>query len=615
MEHVLNEDPDEVEHVLDQFYPFRLFLRASFFIFLLLFFINFPGKRETRKSIVKINGESDLIAMHDQYFLPPTAEEKPKAFLPLDSASVEKIERDPFYAHAYNHFKVSKHLHVYIASISMLLPPSSSASTTVSGLSASEEEEVLSALRFAILYGSPWLVLTGSSSASSRASLDYILHSPDVPHRLFTEEVLSRITDYMDPTTLSEKKGEKLMKLAGDLHHFFKAFSTTLGSWMKGKKKIQGWYIPYAVEAHLEKLNVWDARVEVWKRIVEDVYNGGSDGDNPADEYREDDGNKESRILSSSFSVSSYVDDVSTAFGDGLSHMPHPLHEFARVEEVPRMVILHKDVCLILPGIITLTHSDVYHRLDLVAETLATIMTSRILRGVLLRKNEVSRQNRTAIEHRDSSKYQGVSHTANASKRLSSPFSKKKWAVYRPGVILSFPSSNGETVSETFSDFSILIDSFFSHALQISLGNSILLESTALPVLFPNSTEPLRMTNPIVDLTSQAKDLIFVTTKPKTVSNGCLRLFFFSPFKLFRRLRREIVYHFSMVEASLIHFPRKSSIFFRLAHYFVYLFRRFEFSLYGYSFFFQLLNWVYRIDRRNFSILDASKTLYNYSFF
>lgn len=618
MDSALREDPDEVLTLVDHNIPFCLLLWIPFLFFFCLFISTFPRNWERESIVVKLNGDPDALAIHDQYFFQTQGEVTHSNLLFLNGTSSATAERNPFSIQACDHFRVSKNLQAYIASVSLLLPPASfyaaSITTTVSGLSTGEEEQVLDAFRSAMLYGTPWLILTGSTSEVSRACIDFLLHSLDVPHRLFNEEVLSRIAEYTDPTILSKKKQEELLRLARDLNHFFQTFSTTLGSWMAGKRKVKGWDIPYSDDDQLQKKNVWDARVELWKRVVKQIYNNTCDDGSrpnreiPSEETSEKDfpATSQERCL---------MKDDGMAFGDNSRHTSHPLHEFGQVESVPRMVTLPDNLQLVLPGIIILTHPDVYHRLDLVGETLATLMTTKILTGVLLKKDELPTDNSAYQSNSKSSKHYNLTHPVNTSRNSWASFPPTKLPIYRPGVMLHFPSDSVEIASASSSDFSILFRSFFLHEWEISLGNSILLESTSLPAIFLNSSHSWSLVNPIVEMTSQVKNLIFVSTKPTTTSRSWFSLLFFYPLKLFRKLKSEISYHFFMVETSLIHFPRASPFVFRLAHYIVYLFRRVEISLYGYSFFFQLLNWVYKVDRGSFGILKTTEFLFNNSFF
>lgn len=625
MENVLEYDVEDSEDVTVHCVRLGVFYQVLFILFLCGFFCTLPLRRERSKTVVQINGDPTLIAMHDQIFFEIPTEENPSHSLSFIGSSLRTNENESFLFYKLKNIKSVKNIHFFIASISLpLLLSSSPPRTSTYGLSVEEEEQVLDALRSALLYGTPWLILTGSTRAVSRASLAFLLSSPEVPHRLFSDQVLNRLSEYIDPNLQYKQDGQKIVKLARDLHDFFQTFSTTLGNWMESKRKAKGWFIPYNVVDQLEQKNVWEARVTVWERLL-DSFRISSNSSASRSHWKEGgkEGDRATSFLSSSPTYT-YGDGDTIELDENVQHTSHPLHEFAEVEQVPRIVAITEQLTLLLPGIVVLTHSDIYHRLDLMAETLTTLMTTRILAqvgkeesalvlasGLVLNVNGTSQAKQLEASESHLLSLDAAELTKKNPLRV---INSKTWPIYRFGVIFRFPSNQNLAKKATPSDFLIYIDKFFLNAWKLSLSNSMLLQTTAIPAFFPNSTFATLFSNRVSEVTKLTKEILFVSTKPKSIKWVWLRVLMTFPFQVFRQLKREVVYHFYMVQASLVHFPRESSFLVRFSHYCLYLFRRLEFSSFTYFFFFQLLNWVYNFDRENSKIKGLSKVFLNHTF-
>lgn len=625
MEDFLDHDVEDSE----EFGAHRVKLGVVYQVLLLLlivvFFCTLPLRRKKVISVVNINGDAHLLAMHDRLFFDIPTTEKSSHSLSFLHSSLRADENESFLFYKLKNLRTVNNIHFFLASISFpLLLSSSSTGTPTYGLSVEGEEQVLDALRSALLYGTPWLILTGRTPADSHANLAFLLNSPDVPHRLFSEEVLQRLTEYIDPHLHYQLDTEKIVKLARDLHDYFQTFSTTLGSWMEKKRRAKGWFVPYAVADQLGQKNVWEARVTVWERLLDSLSSSSS---NSASKSHWKWGGKEgdeAKLFSSSSSTHSYGDGDTIEFDDNVLHTSHPLHEFAELEQVPRVAAISEQLTLLLPGIVSLTHPDIYYRQDLMAETLTTLMTTRILaqvgreESVMLQASGLSLNANGASQsqQREASKRHLLSQdTADITKNFPLRIMNSKyWSIYSFGVILRFPSNKGFAKKASSSDFLAYIDKFFLSAWKLSLSNSILLQITSIPAFYSNTTSATLISNRASEVTKLTKKLLFVSTNPKSIKWEWFRISVTFPFRVLRQLKREVVYHFYMVQDSLVLFPRESSFMVRLSHYCLYLFHRVESTSFSHFFFFQLLNWVYKYDQGNSRILSLCKILFNYSF-
>lgn len=394
-------------------------------------------------------------------------------------------------------------------------------------LSVTDQNRLLETYRSALLHGSPWVVLTGTTWKDCAEQLEFLLESPDVPLRLFPDSVIRELEEE------SESDSEKVL-LAKRLRLFFSVFSTSLGSWIDERDHLDAFdALPVLKSRLIQKRDyISTTRAELNKNVKE-VHKehlhrlsmlfaliSSSPGEEQADWSHD--------------SAEYFQYWKPSSDGETL------LHSSAELEQLPRYTVLD-GAPMILPGVITVVHPNIFHRMDLVTDALVSVWVLKEVKAVMATFGE---------------------HHAKGYDRLreGNPYSPAR-SKAKPVVQVHFGRDSAKTI--------LWSNEFFDAALQHSLAQSKIVVGALETALNDDDSVVGRLSKKVKkslmgNLLAATKrwdelmrvEYLYKISSPPQREHGWKDT-----------LRLMWITHFRTVEASTPGFPALSSRLTRVAHY------------------------------------------------
>lgn len=256
------------------------------------------------------NGEWELFAYHAS---------------PRDTVLVERQLSSSF-SPSFDTENGTDNAQIFMASIYLRPFPSSNILSNV------EEKSILAAYRMALLHGSPWCVLTCNSEEDCQRQIDFLLLSRETPHLLFPSVVVN------------ELQREDLRSSARMWDSFFQSFSSSLKEWLNGRDPLS---FSFPLHAEVEEALFQSSADNTWLDIMAAL-----------------------QVHSLARDPASHK--ISDGWEDGSFVTSYRFNKNARVEEVPRLVVIREQP-LILPGILLVRDPDIFYRLDIISDTLVAL--------------------------------------------------------------------------------------------------------------------------------------------------------------------------------------------------------------------------------------------------
>eukprot|EP00796_Vickermania_ingenoplastis_P007376 gene7376-5191_t len=356
---------------------------------------------------------------------------------------------------------------LYPALVHMLRPRSMG--TSASDLTETDQDQLVHMFRTALLYSTPWVVLAGTQEQCA-AQLDFLLDSSQLPGRLFPEK-----------TFIAQQSSIRDHNPTREFHLLFQSFSsTTLGEWMSNRQVFDAFDWAFLDESGAEVL--------------------GGMGEAPSDPA-----SVRLRLLK-------HLLQHGQRSSDGEYRHPLSLGSAVDVVMTPHWWVGNDQHLYTLPGVVTICHPQAYHRMDIVAETVHTLLLlSEVKRG--LDSHPPPRMN-----------------AGNA-------------ATLQQKILLQMDERD--------------ILRFFSSAILEDWLQDVATASAARVKAAPAFSQHLRWLRTIDSLANTRVEAV------ATTHGGLLK----RPIHCLSALKNTMVYHFEMVRITSRSFPKDRSFFVQLSHY------------------------------------------------
>lgn len=234
-------------------------------------------------------------------------------------------------------------------------------------LSLDEEDRLLEVYRAALLQGSPWVVLTGTTWEDCTEQLDFLFGSPDVPRRLFSDSVIRDLE-------VENGSEAEVVLLAKRLQSFFQVFSTTMGSWMDARDPLDALDLVPVLK---------DGKVHRKDYIVN---TRGNNNKNQKD--RQKDRRQRLSMVFALLSSSPWEERTSNTTDFFQYWKPSNddddvlVHPSAILEQSPRYSVID-GAPIVFPGVVSVTHPNIFYRMDLVTDALVSLWLLKEVKSVM----------------------------------------------------------------------------------------------------------------------------------------------------------------------------------------------------------------------------------------